>query len=130
MKRILFIALAAFAFATASQAQDSSMHRKMDHPPMKGEKMWDNLNLTQDQKDKLKQYREDNMKKMEEIRNNSSLSEDQKQEKMKALREEGRKNTESILTDEQKKKMKEMRDDRMKERKEMRSASDTATTRQ
>ena len=126
MKQLILIAIAAIAFTTATQAQDSTAHKKMNgghSAKMQQQKeMMDNMNLTQDQKDKMKKMREDNMTKMEEIRNNSSLTDDQKGEKMKALREEQRKNMDGILTDEQKAKMKQMRQEKHKE---MKSASDS-----
>lgn len=126
MKKMMLIAFAAIAFTTATQAQDSVDHKRMnaDHAgKMQHAQMWDDMNLTQDQKDKMKKLREDNMTKMDGIKNNSSLTDDQKQEQMKTMREDQRKSMESILTDEQKAKMKQMREDRMKEHKEMRSDS-------
>ena len=126
MKKMMLIALAAIAFTTATQAQDSTGRIKMngDHAgKMQHAQMWDDLNLTQDQKDKMKKLREDNMSKMDAIKNNSSLTDDQKQEQMKTMREDQRKSMEAILTDEQKAKMKQMREDRMKEHKGMHSDS-------
>jgi len=129
MKKLILIAVAAIAFTTATQAQDSTNHKKMKHGDagqMQRGNMWSDLNLTQDQQDKMKKLREDNMTKMDQIKNNTSLTDDQRQEQMKTLREEQRKSMEAVLTDEQKAKMKQMREDRMKEHKEMKSGSDSA----
>ena len=128
MKKIIFIAMAAIAFTTATQAQDSTTSRKMkmDHPAkMQRTQMFDELNLTQDQKDKMKKMHEDNKAKMDDIKNNASLSDDQKQEQMKTLREDQHKNMESILTDDQKAKMKQLRQEQRKEHKDMKAGSDS-----
>ncbi len=128
MKKFVLIAIAAIAFTTASQAQqDSSFHKKMngEHAAkMQRNNMWNDLNLTQDQKDKMKKLHEDNKSKMDEIKNNASLSDDQKAEQMKTLREEQHKNMEALLTDDQKAKMKQMHEEK-KERKEMKMSADS-----
>lgn len=112
MKKFVLIAVAAIAFTTATQAQDSS---KMNHhPKMQRAQMFDELNLTADQKEKMKKLREDNMQKMDAIKNNSSLTDEQKGEQMKTLRQDQKKSMDVILTDEQKSKMKQLRQERMK----------------
>ncbi len=122
MKKLILIAIAAIAFTTATQAQDSTSHKKMKmdrSAKMQHAQMFDELNLTQDQKDKMKQIREDNMTKMSAIKNDASLNDTQRQEKIKDLRLEQKKNMETILTDDQKAKMKQLRQEHMKDRKDM-----------
>ena len=129
MKKIVFIAIAAIAFTTATQAQDSSaMKERMQkeesmrkHQPA----MMSELNLTPDQQAKMKQLREDNRTKMEAIQNNTSLGDDQKQEQMKSLRIEQRKSMEAVLTDEQKTKWKEVRKDEMMHHHDMKAGGDS-----
>ena len=73
-------------------------------------KMMSELNLTSDQKTKLKEMRVANKQKKEAILNNSSLSETQKREQLKDLHKEHAKGLENVLTDDQKAKMKSMKD--------------------
>lgn len=131
MKKILFIAIAAIAFTTATQAQDSASAKEMRMKKDQISKMhrgdaMNDLNLTPDQQEKMKKMREDSRVKMEGIRNNTSLSDDQKGEQMKALHQEQRKNMEAILTDEQKTKMKEARKQEMMHHREMKAGSDSS----
>ena len=114
MKKFVLIAAAAIAFATATQAQDSSSVKMHQHPKMQRAQMFDELNLTQDQKEKMKKLREDNMQKTDAIKNNSSLTDEQKGDQMKSLRQEQKKSMDAILTNEQKTKMKQLREERMK----------------
>ena len=129
MKKILFIAIAAIAFTTATQAQDSSAARSHmkegNEAKMHRGDMMKDLNLTPDQQGKMNKLREDSRVKMDAIKNNTSLSDDQKQEQMKTLRMEQRKNMEALLTDEQKAKMKEARKQEMMNHKEMRAGKDS-----
>ena len=113
MKKFVLIAVAAIAFTTATQAQDSTSNMRQ-HPKMQRAQMFDELNLTADQKEKMKALREDNMQKMDAIKSNSSLSEDQKAEQMKTLRQGQKKSMDAILTEDQKAKMKQLRNERMK----------------
>jgi Spy/CpxP family protein refolding chaperone len=71
------------------------------------------LNLSDDQSAKLKAKNEELGNKMMAIRNNSALTQDQKKDQMKALKEERKTYMESILTADQKKKMEEMKSKRM-----------------
>lgn len=73
-------------------------------------KMMSELNLTSDQKTKLKEMRMANKQKKDAIMNNSSLSETQKREQLKDLHKEHAKGLENVLTDDQKAKMKSMKD--------------------
>ena len=132
MKKIIVIAIAAIFFTTVTRAQDSSsMNRmKMNHPAkMQRTQMFDELNLTADQKEKMKQMRADNMTKMNDIKNNTSLNDDQKEEQIKSLRMEERKGMMGLLTDDQKAKMKDMRQSKMKDRNGKMNDSDSTSHR-
>jgi Spy/CpxP family protein refolding chaperone len=75
----------------------------------RGEIMKKELNLTDEQSAKLDASRKQMAEKMQSIRDDKSLSEEQVKEKSKELRKEQMKNMKSILTEEQLKKMKEGR---------------------
>jgi Spy/CpxP family protein refolding chaperone len=69
------------------------------------EQMQKDLNLTADQSAKLKAQNEEFKTKAEAIKNNSSLSKEQKKEQFKSLMEQRKASTKSILTAEQLQKM-------------------------
>jgi Spy/CpxP family protein refolding chaperone len=85
-------------------------HEKMgERDKSRGERMKKELNLTAEQSAKLDASRKKMAEKMESIRNDKSLTEEQQKEKRKELRKEQMENMKSILTEEQLKKMKEGR---------------------
>jgi Spy/CpxP family protein refolding chaperone len=61
-----------------------------------------NLNLTDDQKEQIKQIREQIQAEIKAIQDNSSLSAQQKEEQMKQVREDARKQEAALLTPQQK----------------------------
>ncbi|MBC7889347.1 MAG: hypothetical protein H7Z13_15830 [Ferruginibacter sp.] len=67
------------------------------------------LNLTKDQKGKLKEMQQVNKSRREAIMNDEGLTEVQKQDKIKEIKRAGALGLQEILTDEQKEKMKAMR---------------------
>jgi Spy/CpxP family protein refolding chaperone len=69
-------------------------------------KLSENLNLTDEQKEKLKPIIREQAGKMRELRQNSDLSREDKLAKLKELREDMDKKIEPILTPEQKEKWK------------------------
>ena len=79
------------------------------------DKMKTDLNLTDDQVAKIQEQRKTSMEKMKAIRENSSLSEDQKREQLMDLHKSMHESMNSILTADQIKKRDEMRNDRMNE---------------
>lgn len=89
-----------------SKSETSAHQKKGKHK--KGE-MLQQLNLTDEQRTKLKGMKADHKQKRDAIKNDNSLNEEQKKEKMHALKEEQKKNMQSTLTDEQKQQMKEMK---------------------
>jgi Spy/CpxP family protein refolding chaperone len=68
-----------------------------------------NLNLTDDQKAQIKKIHEEAKSQVDAINNDSSLSADQKQAKIREVRKDSHKQVEAMLTPEQRKTMKEWR---------------------
>lgn len=81
-------------------------HRKHGHEKRE---MMKALNLTEDQKAKLKAMNEGNKEKKQAILNDSKLTEEQKKEQIKEIKKAQATNTQSVLSDEQKAKMKDLR---------------------
>jgi hypothetical protein len=92
-------------------------HRRMngDRQDMgrnRGERMKTELGLTEEQAAKMKANREAMGDKFKAIRENKSLSEEQKKEQIKELMKAQKENMKSILTEEQMKKLENMRQQR------------------
>jgi organic radical activating enzyme len=81
-------------------------HKKHGHEKRE---MMKALNLTEEQKAKLKEMNAGNKEKKQAILNDSKLTEEQKKEQLKAIKKEQAKSMQTVLTDEQKTKMKEAR---------------------
>jgi Spy/CpxP family protein refolding chaperone len=79
------------------------MHKEQKKAMMK------ELNLTEDQKSKLKELNAGNKEKKQAIVNNAQLTEEQKKEQLKLIRKEQAENMKAVLTDEQKVKMKDVK---------------------
>ena len=75
-----------------------------------------NLNLTDDQKAQMKKIHEGAKSQIEAINNDSSLTADQKQAKIQAVRKDSHKQVEAMLTPEQRKTMREWRHEHRNER--------------
>jgi len=78
----------------------------------KGGKMAQELNLTADQKAKMEGLHKSSRSQFESIRNDKSLTDAQKKEKMQSLRKQQHEAMKSILTPEQLKKMESFKKDR------------------
>ena len=87
---------------------------KMDRSEKKD--MLKELDLTKEQKIKMKEIRQENKSKKEMIENDSRLSETEKKSRLHALQKEQAQKIQAILTDEQKEKFKAMRQEAMKEK--------------
>jgi periplasmic protein CpxP/Spy len=84
------------------------------------------LNLTSDQQTQIKAINQDSMKQMMALRNDTSMSQDDKRSKMMDIRKTSNDKIRGILTDEQKPKFDEMQAqmrERMKERRQGGDAS-------
>jgi len=112
MKKITLIAIAAIFFATTgTQAQVKRSHdatqkvQKDTSRKHRGERLKD-LELTTDQKAKMKELRERNQQQREAIKNDASLSEEQKRAKMQELYKNQKQSGDAVLTPDQKAKLK------------------------
>ncbi|NDV78498.1 hypothetical protein [Dysgonomonas sp. 511] len=88
------------------------------------------LNLSDEQKKKMETERADFRKKMGDVQKQSDLTKEQKQAKVKELREQHAASVNKILTPEQQTKMKELREKRAKDRDERRSKADVKRKKQ
>lgn len=74
------------------------------------------LGLTDEQVSELENIMADQKAKADAVRQNASLTPEQKREQMRSIREEGKEESKTILTEEQRQKMEQMRDRRMEGR--------------
>jgi Spy/CpxP family protein refolding chaperone len=89
------------------------------------EKMKTDLNLTDDQVAKMQAQRESSIEQMKAIRENSSLSEEQRKAQLMDLRKSNHDSMNNILTADQLKKKEELRNNRMTEWKNKRANKDS-----
>jgi Spy/CpxP family protein refolding chaperone len=108
----------------AQAKQDRSAKMKM-MAQKRIDKMKTDLNLTDDQVAKMQAQRESSMEQMKAIRENSSLSEEQKKEQLMDLRKSSHESINSILTADQLKKKEELRNNRMSEWKNKKANKDS-----
>lgn len=106
MKKLFLVAMAGFFFAINTNAQvsgNASPNRKFqsDSTHHHRGKMMDQLNLTSDQKSQLKALHESNKQEREAIKNDASLTQDQKKAKMRDLQKSESDKFNSILTPDQ-----------------------------
>ena len=86
------------------------------------------LNLTDAQKEQFQQITRDMRKQGMAIRQDSSLTDEQKKEKMQALRKQSHQQLFSILTPEQKEQLKQMREQHKKDQEKQKASGDQAST--
>jgi Spy/CpxP family protein refolding chaperone len=101
----------------------SGAQRQRQHMAMLAKK----LNLTEAQKEQFQQIGRDMRKQGMAIRQDSSLTNDQKQEKMQALRKEEHQKMFSVLTPEQKEQLKQMREQHKKDQEKGKASGDQAS---
>jgi Spy/CpxP family protein refolding chaperone len=111
MKKLLGIAIATFFFAANSNAQvrrnvdaTQKVQRDSTHKKRDG-KMKKDMNLTQDQKTKMSDLRKNFKEQRDAIKNDASLTQEQKKTKMQELSKTQREQMKNILTPEQQQKM-------------------------
>jgi Spy/CpxP family protein refolding chaperone len=85
------------------------MHGKGDSTSVSKKQMMKDLNLSKEQKIKLKEARQANKAKKQAIENDEKLSKEEKETKLKALHQEQAKGTMAVLNEEQKEKLKKMK---------------------
>ena len=127
---ILFMLVAGLMFAQTSQTSQEPQnaapekHAGMHHHNGESadqhlQMLSEKLNLTDDQKAKLKPIFEDQMQQMKAVRDDSSLSQEQKRAKMKSIHESFQDKINAVLTPEQQAKFKQLRQEQMEKHKGM-----------
>ena len=117
MKRIITSALVIMLAIGGAQAQSTTPDKHKGHKK-EHNKSFDDLNLSADQKARLQSIREDHKKQLDELKNNSSFSAEQKQARRKELYQQFRSQMESVLTPAQKEQMKKNKSEWKEKRKE------------
>ncbi len=105
-----------------SQAPTPDKHAGMQHGESADQHLQmlsEKLNLTDDQTAKLKPILQDQMQQMKAVREDSSLSEEQKRAKMKSIHESLHEQINAVLTPEQQAKFKQMSQEQMQKHKGM-----------
>ena len=114
MKKVFLFVTAAFLFAATSNAQvqrNSSNSQRVQSDSARharNGKMMNELNLSQDQKTQMKSLHQENKQQRDAIKNDASLTPDQKKQKMKELHQSQSDKMNSILTPDQQAKRKQM----------------------
>jgi Spy/CpxP family protein refolding chaperone len=122
MKRIaplfLFLLISTWAFAQVQRvvpqrkAADSSfMSRSPEYngpASMERRQMMNELNLTREQRVKMKEIRQSGMARQEAVSNDDKLTPVQKEDKLRELKREQARDMQSVLTDEQKAKLRNL----------------------
>jgi periplasmic protein CpxP/Spy len=122
---ILVLLAAGLTFAQPSQesqAPTPDKHAGMHHEESADthlQMLSEKLNLTDDQKAKVKPVLQDQMQQMKAVREDSSLSEEQKRTKMKSIHESMHEQINAVLTPEQQVKFKQMKQEQMQKHKGM-----------
>lgn len=117
MKKLFLLAFAAFFIVAGTQAQttkrsDSTARKEFRQRTRKPNHEMAKLNLTADQKAKMKTLREENMKNRQAIQQDKSLTPEQRKQKFADLRKQNHQNMDGVLTPEQKSQMDQFRKER------------------
>lgn len=132
---VFSIAVVAGAVAVAAQAPEQQgendnsarpAHRRAD-PERTVQMLGKRLNLTGDQKAKLLPILTDQQQQMRGVFSDSSLSNSERRDKMKALRQDTESKIDGILTDEQKQKYAQLKQERMQRMKDRRQTQSGGT---
>ena len=117
---ILVLSATGLTFAQASQESQApapnkhaGMHHNGESVDQHLQMLSEKLNLTDDQKAKLKPILQDQMQQMKAVHTDSSLSPEQKESKMKSIHESIHDQINAVLTPEQQAKFKEMQHEHM-----------------
>ncbi len=123
---ILVLLAAGLTFAQTSQEpqaptpnKHAGMHHNGESADQHLQMLSEKLNLTDDQKAKLRPILQDQMQQMKAVRDDSSLSQEQKRAKMKSIHESSHDQVNAVLTPEQQAKFEQMRKEQMQKHKEM-----------
>jgi Spy/CpxP family protein refolding chaperone len=107
--------------AAATQAASQSSAKPASNPDAIEND--DSLNLTQDQKDKIKAIRDDARKQKQDIEKDKTLTPDQQTKQIKAITKQTRAQVFAVLTPEQQKAWSEEQRERRMEKKQAKSSS-------
>jgi periplasmic protein CpxP/Spy len=119
---LIILMLLAVGLTFAQTSQDSQapapdkhagMHHNGESVDQHLQMLSEKLNLTDDQKAKVKPILQDQMQQMKAVHEDSSLSQEQKQAKMKSIHESSHDQINAVLTPEQQAKFKQMRQEHM-----------------
>jgi len=123
---ILIVLAAGLSLAQTSQESQApaaekhaGMHHNGESVDQHLQMLSDRLNLTDDQKAKLKPILQDQMQQMKAVHEDSSLSREQKRDKLKSIHESFGDQIKAVLTPEQQTKFKQMRQEQMEKHKAM-----------
>lgn len=112
--------LTSVSFAAPTEDRAAKTERRAERRGKGGnrmEKMAQHLNLTASQKASIEPIMERSRQDAKAISSNDQLSEEQKREKMRAIRKDSQQQISAILTDAQRQQLKEMRHDKRDGRK-------------
>jgi Spy/CpxP family protein refolding chaperone len=101
MKKIMIGAVVLMLAAGSVQAQDNSQVQRRHHRHQHG-KMFEKLNLTQDQKDQMKSLNDDFRKQMQELKKNEDITVKDLNARKEKLSKNHREQIQNLLTNEQK----------------------------
>src|SRR5690349_22762195 len=109
MKKIFYLITCMLLVGSMANAQknDSAKNKK-------SEQIAKELNLSPDQKKQVDGIHADTRKQKEAIENDKSLTEDQRQQKIKELKKQERSKMNAVLTPEQREKIKQTRENKQK----------------
>ena len=93
--------------------QHAGMHHNGESADQQLQMLSEKLNLTDDQKAKLKPILQDQMQQMKAVRADSSLSKDQKRAKIKSIHDSSHDGINTVLTPEQQAKLKQVKQAQM-----------------
>lgn len=112
IKATFLFCVVMFAVGAYAWQSPSGQERNQGRGPMsvddRVKMLADRLNLSDDQQSKVKSILTDSQKQQQSIRDDSSLSEDDRRSKMRGLRESTNSKIREVLNDDQKKKFDEM----------------------
>jgi protein CpxP len=125
---ILVLLAAALTFAQTSQESQgptpnkhAGMHHNGESADQHLQMLSEKLNLTDDQKAKLSPILQDQMQRMKAVREDSSLSQEQKRAKMKSIHESLHDQISAVLKPEQQAKFEQMRQEQKEKHKGMKN---------
>lgn len=108
---VLLTAVAIVAGLVGLSIPAAAQETVQDEVKARLQKISDALNLTDDQKEKLKPILQDEVDQMKTVRDDTSLTQDQKKAKVKQIHEANKPKVNDVLTPEQQAKWKKMKQD-------------------